>query len=226
MERARKTIKLSDGREITVEESTWETASKRSAMEERTRAEKSKLNGSGDAILFYFVETYYSYMSSCSTGSFPDPLESLSLPDEDLDRWYEAVIEVNPEAFLPVDRSREGEVVFRDGSSFRIVSSYRLSVSMKRARLEEEALRKEEDRNNPKDVFSVVLYPILASCSIGDVPDPETIRRTWPETEIYKWRDAVKEVNPQWFMSDEQLLEQAQAVEKKRPKSRERSRSS
>jgi hypothetical protein len=231
MERARKEITLTDGRKLLVEESTWESAGKRSAMEENARAEKAKLNGSGDPVRFYFIETFYAYMVSCSTGSsLPDVFDALSLPDQDLDSWFEAVVEVNPDSFLQVDRSAESEVVFRDGSSFRIVSAYRPSVALRRVRLEEEALQKEADRDNPKDIFSVYLYPILAACSIGETPSPDEIRSTWPETEIYKWRDAVKEINPQWFNTSEEeadrTLAQSQETQKKRGKSRKRSRPS
>lgn len=230
MERARTTFRFSDGREVEVWESTWETASKRSAMEERSRAEKAKLNGTGDPVYFYFLEAFYSYLASCSTGPIPEAAEALSLPNPDLDGWYLAVVDVNPESFTPVDYSRKGEVVFRDGSAFSIISSYLPSVTMRRVRLEEQALQKEEDREHPKDILSVYLYPILASCSIGEIPPADEIRSTWPESEIYKWRDAVEVINPQWFGSSEaaadRTLAEVQEVEKKSVKSRQRSRAS
>lgn len=207
MKRARKEVTLTDGRRFLVEESTWEHSGARSAIEESARAEKAKLNGSGDPVYFYFLEQFYSALISCSFGEIPTPEEALDLPSEDLDRWYEALAECNPGLFRPLDLSSESRVEFRDGTSFRLLSSSRPSVVMKRARLEEEALRREEDRDNPKDIFAFYLYPILAACSIGDVPPPDEVRKDWPETEIYKWRDAVREVNPHWFMSAEEARE-------------------
>ncbi len=230
MERARKTFSFSDGREVEVFESTWEAGEARAAIEARAKAEKAKLNGSGDPVYFYFLESFYSYLSSCSSGSVPTETEAFGLSDPDLDAWYLATVEVNPESFLPVDFKKRKEVVFRDGSILTIVSSYLPSVTMRRVRLEEEALRREEDRDHPKDVFGVYLYPILASCSIGEIPSPEEIRSTWPESQIYKWRDAVEEVNPHWFGSSEDMksrtLQETQEVEKKRDKSRRKSSAS
>ncbi len=227
MERTRKPFTFSDGREVEVWESTWETASNRSAMEERSRAEKAKLNGTGDPAYFYFVEAFYSFMASCSTGTVPEAKEALSLSNEDLDGWYKAVVDVNPESFILVDYEKRGEVVFRDGSVFEIVSSYLPSVTMRRVRLEEEALRKEEDRDNPKDIFGVYLYPILAACSVGEIPGPSEIRSSWPESEIYKWRDAVEAINPHLFGTPEQVqkrtMQEVQEVEKKSAKSRKKS---
>lgn len=230
MERARKPYLFSDGREVEVWESTWETASKRSSMEERAKADKLKANGTGDPVYFYFCEAFYSYLASCSTGSVPSDREALELSDSDIDGWFLSVVSVNPENFLPVDYEKKGEVVFRDGSSFEIVSSFLPSVTMRRIRLEEEALKAEADRNNPKDIFAVYLYPLLASCSRGEIPGAQEVRKTWPESEIYKWRDAVEEINPHLFGSSKdaqaRTAEQEKEVEKKSVKSRPRSRAS
>jgi hypothetical protein len=227
MERARKQVNLHDGRSLTVEESTWESAARRSAIEERARRERAQANGSADPVLFYFLENYYSFLASCTLGEIPEAKEALELPAEDLDSWFNSIVEVNPESFLELDRWASSEVEFRDGSRFRILSAYLPSVTLRRIRLEEEALSREEDRNNPKDIFSVYLYPILAACSIGEIPDPETIRREWPESQIYKWRDAVKEVNPQWFMTSEEIeektLQKTEEEQKKSSRSRRRS---
>jgi hypothetical protein len=227
MDLAKLSFTFSDGREIEVFESTWESSSMRTRIEEKARADKARLNGSGDPVFFFFLETFYSYLASCSRGSVPAAEEAYTLPDPDLDGWLLSVIEVNPESFVSVDRSRKGEVSFRDGSRLEIVSGYLPSVTMRRARLEEEALKREEDRNNPKDVFSVYLYPILAACSIGDLPSAGEIRSSWPEAEIYKWRDAIKEINPHWFGSTEETeartMEEIRAVEKKSKQPRRRS---
>lgn len=226
MDLARKPFSFADGRSIELFESTWESSSIRARIEEDARAQRAKLNGSGDPVFFFFVETFYSFMASCSRGDVPGPEEAYTLPDEELDRWYEAIIEVNPESFIKADRSRRGEVSFRDGSRFEIVSSHLLSVTMRRARLEEEGLQREPDRNSPKDVLSVYLYPILASCSIGSLPTVEELRQ-WPEMEIYKWRDAIEVVNPHLFgSSDELSTQESKEITKKKERRRVKSRAS
>jgi hypothetical protein len=220
MKLAEKEFRFQDGRELKVLEASWDRASLRSTIEEQARADKTRLNGSGDPVLLYFKEVFYASLASCSLGNVPSAEEALSLPDQDLDSWWLSVVEVNPETYARVDRAVEGIVEFRDGSSFRILSGYLPSVTMRRLRLEAEALGREEDREHPKDVFSVYLYPILASCSIGDIPSAEEIRKTWPEAELYKWRDAVEQINPQWFSSDIQIGTPAQAESELKKKER------
>lgn len=215
MKRVELPFKFSDGREIRVSESLWEMANTRSSLEEVARADRARLNGSGDPILLFFKENYYSALFSCSIGEIPSAEEALALPAQDLDRWFQTLIEANPTEYLPVDRSASAEVVFRDGSSFRIISSYLPSVTLKRVRLEAEALAREEDQAKPKDIFAVYLYPMLASCSIGDIPSAEEVLREWPTAEIFKWRDAVKEVNPQWFDGPSGIAEPEEVIKKK-----------
>lgn len=230
MDLERRPFRFSDGREIIVSESTWESSSIRSRIEERIRLDQASQNGNEDPVFFFFVKNFYSYLASCSSGNVPSAVEAYTLPDEDLDAWLEKVIEVNPESFVKVDRRQVGEISFRDGSRFQIVSSYLVSATMKRARLEEEGYQKEKDRENPKDILAVYLYPLLASCSIalsGKIPEIDELRSEWPEGEIYKWRDAVELVNPHLFGSTEEKEERAlvegQEIEKKRRKRRARS---
>jgi hypothetical protein len=221
IQREKKTFQLSDGRKIEVHEASWDIAAARSAQEEQARAKRLKLNGSGDSYSLYFEENFYSILSSHSTGEIPLLEEAIGLPAEDVDGWFLEIVRVNKESFIEADREAEGRAEFRDGTIFRIVSAYRPSVTMRRFKLEEEALSKEEDRDHPKDVFSVYLYPILASCSIGEIPSSSDVR-DWPESEIYKWRDAVKAINPQWF-GDPGTIQTAESNEKKSGRSRKRS---
>lgn len=226
MDLSRKEFTFTDGRKISVSESTWETATRRSQITETERARQAQLNGSGDPDLFFFVEEFYSYMASCTSGDIPSPEEALSLSAPDLDGWLLAVIEVNPESFIKVDRKKRGEVTFRDGSRFEIVSSHLPSVTMKRKRLESEALKREPDPDHPTDVFAVYLYPILASCTLGDVPSIDEIRNHWPETELYKWRDAIEAINPHWFYGSgtaEEATRQDKEITKKKEKRPRRS---
>ena len=219
---SRASLALSDGRKMEVSESTWESASIRSRIEEQARTDRARLNGSGDPVFLFFLETYYSYLASVSSGDVPSAEEALALSNPDLDAWYLAVVDVNPDSFVKFDRHKTGEVSFRDGSRFEIVSSYLPSVTMTRVRLEEEALKREPDRNNPKDIFGVYLYPLLASCSQGDIPSAEVVRSTWPESEIYKWRDEVEAVNPQLF-GEAVSVEETKALEKKSSRRRVKS---
>lgn len=222
-----KPFTFSDGREIMVSESTWDSSSIRSRIEEQARADRARLNGSGDPAFFYFLEAFYSYMASCSSGDVPGAEEAYILPDEDLDSWFLSVVEVNPESFITIDRTKRGEVSFRDGSRLEIVSSFLPSSGIRRARLEEEGLKRETDPDNPKDVFAVYLYPILASCSLGEIPPADEVRKTWPELEIYKWRDAVEAINPHLFGDTGQVetrsREESREVQKKREKRRAKS---
>lgn len=217
MKLAEKEFRLTDGRELKVVEASWDRASARSSIEEQARADKARLNGSGDPILLYFKEVYYASLASCSIGSIPSAEEALELSAPDLDSWWLAVVSVNQSTYAEVDRSAEARLEFRDGSIFRIISSYLPSVTMKRLRLEREALAREEDPDKPKDVFACYLYPILASCSIpesGELPSAQEVRSSWPEAEIYKWREAVQAVNPQWFGEIEIGSGSAQDLEK------------
>lgn len=227
MEITRKSFTFEDGREITVSESTWEASAARARIEEQARADRTRLNGSGDSVFLFFLETFYSYLASCSSGPIPSPEEAFRISETDLDQWYETVVSVNPENFIKVDRAARGSVTFRDGSGLEIVSSFLPSSVMRRVRLEDEALRLEEDKENPKDVFRVYLYPVLGSCSRGDLPSAQEVKSNWPEVEIYKWRDAVSEVNPHLFGSTEEIekrtAQESKTLEKKRGRSRVKS---
>lgn len=216
---------FSDGRKIEVTESTWESSSVRSMIEEQAQRDRARLNGSGDSVFLYFMEAFYSYLASVSSGEVPSPEDAIALPDEDLDGWFLSVVSVNPEGFVKVDRADTGEITFRDGSTYTIISSYLPSVTLRRARLEAEALKREADPEHPRDVFAVYLYPVLASCTIGEVPlpPPDEIRSGWPEMEIYKWRDAVEAVNPHLFGSDEKrTVQEEKELTKKKERPRRR----
>lgn len=225
MDLARASFVFTDGRKIEVSESTWETSSVRSMIEEQAKRDRARLNGSGDSVFLYFLEAFYSYLASVSSGEVPGPEEAFALPDEDLDSWFLQVVKVNPEGFVKIDRDLTGEVTFRDGSKYTIISSYLPSVTIRRARLETEALKKEPDPEHPRDVFAVYLYPVLASCTIGEtpLPPPDEIRSGWPEMEVYKWRDAVEAINPHLFGSNERkTVEQEKELTKKKEKPRRR----
>lgn len=223
MKLAEKIIELKDGRKIRVSEASFDMGIAQGRMQEEARADRARLNGSGDPVQLFFLESYYAALRSCSLGEdIPSLGEALEMDPEDLDRWHLSLIEVNPLDYIPVDRLAEGRIEFRDGSSFRIRSGYLPSVQLRRARLEAEALAREEDKEEPKDIFAVYLYPLLASCSHGegDLPGAEELRKSWPQSEIYRWRDAVKEVNPQWFGEAGEPAPEPEAIQKKKGKSR------
>lgn len=56
-------------------------------------------------------------------------------------------------------------------------------------------LTEEEDK---RQYFRLSLYPKLAACSSGDVPDEQTAF-DMPVDQFWVWYNAVKQVAPQWF---------------------------
>lgn len=105
------------------------------------------------------------------------------------------------------------QVVFSDGSCLT-VSQESWDIAM---RLEEmERVAREEPLPDVKaQIFREMFYPKLAACSSGDVPTEEEAR-AMPSEELDKWYEAVKRVNPKWFVVFDVLTEEAKKEEKKR----------
>jgi hypothetical protein len=208
IQRAQKPFTFTDGREIVVQEANWDIAATRDQIRETALADKAKLNGSGDPELLYFHEVYYSYLASCSTGNVPDLHAAFGLAPVDLDGWYQVVMDVNPRWFTVTDQSIQEPIEFQDGLTLIIVSAYRPSAVMKRLHLELEAERADPGH---LDVFAWYIYPRLAGCTEGDLPAASELRTQWPETEIYKWTDAARRINPHWFGSPQDAESRLQA---------------
>ncbi len=224
LERAQKPYTFSDGRRVIVWEANWDIASVRDHIREEAIAERAKLNGHGDPELLFFQEVYYSYLASCSVGDVPNLQEAFRLPAAELDGWYQAVMDTNPSWFTETDLSAQETVVFRHGLQVTILSAYRPSVTMRRLHLEAEAERTDPEH---KDIFAWYVYPRLAGCSVGDLPTADELRSSWPETEIYTWKDAAQRVNPDWFGGPQETAErvQSQTLEQEKKSGKRRKRS-
>jgi hypothetical protein len=226
LQRAQKSFKFSDGRQVIVQEANWDIAAVRDRIVEEVIARRGELKEKGDPELLYFHEFYYSSLASCSTGDVPDLQSAFHLPADDLDGWYQAVMDTNPQWFLETDQSAQEVVTFRDGRTLTVISANRPSVVMRRLHLETEAERNAPDKRKI-DVFAWYIYPRLAGCTVGDIPSADELRREWPEAEIYKWTDAAKRVNPRWFGSPQESAERLQTEtlqqEKKRKGKRRKS---
>ncbi len=223
LQRAQKPYTFTDGRQVVVHEANWDIAAERDRIIEDARQRKSQ-KGS-DQELLYFQEIYYSYLAPCSSGDVPDLGAAFCLPPDDLDGWYQAVIDTNPSWFLTVDRSFQEVVKFRGGLRLTVVSGMRPSSVMRRMHLELEAERVAGEGS--LDIFLWYIYPRLAGCTRGAVPSADELRHEWPESEIYKWTDVARRGTPSWFSSPQQAAEQVQAeaaeAEKKKDKRRKRS---
>ncbi len=222
-QRTQKPYTFTDGRQVVVHEANWDIAAERDRIIDDALAQKSQ---GGDSELLYFQEIYYSYLAPCSSGDVPDLLTAFHLPPDDLDGWYQAVIDTNPSWFLKVDRSFQEVIKFRGGLRLTVVSGLRPSSVMRRMHLELEAKRATGSKDR-LDVFRWYIYPRLAGCTRGAVPSADELRREWPETEIYRWTDVARRGTPTWFSSPQQAAEQVQAetlqTEKKKDKRRKRS---
>ncbi len=224
LERAQKRYQFSDGRRVVVQEANWDIAAIRDRIREEASAEKARLNGQGDPELLYFHEVYYSYLASCSSGDVPDLQNAFHLPASDLDGWYQTVMDTNPSWFVEADQSAQEIVKLRNGLTLTVVSANRPSAVLRRLHLEVEAERADPGH---LDIFNWYIYPRLAGCTIGEIPTAAELRSAWPETEIYKWTDAAKRVNPRWFGGPQETAERLQAEtlqqEKKSNKRRKKS---
>jgi hypothetical protein len=225
IQRRQKLITLSRGLVLTVWESSWEISMARTALEEDARKKSTNKQGELSDQL-YFQKLIYAPLAACSTGDVPSMEQAFQLPAEDLDAWFEAAREVDPESYT--DEHVEPEtVVFRDDSRITVLPDYLPSVLMKQRRLDAAANLGPADEAVTAVTFRVLYYPRLAACSIGDVPTMEEARTQWPTAELEKWYQAVKRVNPQLFLPLEEmaLANQAKAQQKEKKKERSRSRS-
>jgi len=223
--RRQRTFQLSQGSKLVVWESSWDISMARTAMEEEARNQKAKLNGQGNPELSYFHEMIYAPLAACSTGDVPTVEQAFQLAAADLDDWFEGAREVNGEWFDSTKAEPE-TVEFRDGSKITIVPAYTPSVLMKLHRLESEAEKGPPADSVSAETFRLLYYPRLAACSIGDVPTREEARSEWPTSELDKWYQATRRVNPRLFLPLEELALQNQeatlAEEKKRKPRRKR----
>jgi hypothetical protein len=116
-------------------------------------------------------------------------------------------------------KQRSKQVDFLDSEGVVIgsltIRRFTLADDQTRAEYEEaaEQINKAEkesgeltDSQLKRQNFRMNIYPRLMACSDGDVPDEDTAF-TMPGAELYKWFDAAKEVNPEWFRVFDELAE-------------------
>lgn len=111
------------------------------------------------------------------------------------------------------------QVKFSDGSKLT-VSQANWTIASKLTRLEA-AARERPAEDEDAQVFRQYMYPKLAAATVaGDMPT-EDEARAMPTAELDKWFLAVREVNPEWFISSADVDEAT--AEKKRSKRARRS---
>lgn len=80
-----------------------------------------------------------------------------------------------------------------------------------------------EDNPNPDERlhgFRRTYYSKLLACSVGDVPTDEEAR-IMPAEDLGKWIQAVRQINPNWFIRmDESMAKLSEEEKKRRPKRR------
>ena len=205
MPRQQKPFTFSNGVLISVWQANWDQSMERSAIEEQARADRERLNGSGDPELLFFQENIYAGLAAVSQGDVPSLESAFRLLDHDLDDWYMRVQEMNPTWYLI---SEVQEIPVRLGDYEFVVQSMRPSVLMRRMHIETELGKQPSLPNIKQEVFRVAYYPRLAGCSVGNVPSVDVARTELTETELQTWYDAAKQMIPAWF---ETMEEQARA---------------
>ncbi len=113
-------------------------------------------------------------------------------------------------------------VVFRDKSKVTVFEENQL-IGEYLIRLEQDALENPLTGKDdlPRQVFRQAYYSKLLACSVGDVPsDEETL--VMPSSELQKWIDAARKINPNFFVNLDKVVEEVTAEEKKRKRRRPR----
>lgn len=229
IKRKHQQIRLAKGVTLDLYEANWDASMELRAIEAQAREARASLNGQGEPELLYFHERIFAPLAACSTGDVPAVEQAFQLPPAVLDAWFEAARTVNPDWFESPGAEPE-TVTFRDGSKITVVPAQVPSVLMKLHRMESEAAQGRPAESVSTETFRMLYYPRLAACSTGDVPTAVQARVEWPASELDRWYQAARRVNPQLFLPLEEIALQnqqaAQASEKKRKRSRGKSSSS
>lgn len=107
-----------------------------------------------------------------------------------------------------------------------IVSQGTLRMSMRRDHMRSMALQQllapgSEELSPLEQVFIVEIYPAMAACSSGELPSAVELLDTMVDLETDSWYVACTELNPHWFVKDEN----SEGGEEIKKKSRSRRRS-
>jgi len=224
MDLKKKEVFLGKGKPVTlVSESGWDYTFRFSEIE-KTFQKMFEQEGY-DKLFKFFCENYYSLMAACSSGYVPEPEEAFSLPRLYLDNWYLTVWEMNEEIIgKPYLKSLEHEeVVFRDRSSVFVWAANGMpSFILRLAELEFYAEEHPFEDDPKGQVFQSSFYPKMAACCNGSDPPEAAEVRSWPRSEIYKWMEASRRLNPDWYITVEKKAEEAEVKKQKKTKKRSR----
>ena len=134
-----------------------------------------------------------------------------------IDLWLPRWKAENP--FFENSMLNREKVKFRDGSQLivyeenQIIAEYILE-------LEREA-EANPHPDSARQLFRKVFYSKLIACSAGSVPTDEQARNM-PAVELNKWIEAVRRINPDWFLNLDKAIEKMSEEEKKRSRKRPR----
>lgn len=205
MTRKQQAVTLPGGLSLTVWEANWDISMARAEIEEQAKADRARLNGTGDKTILFFQEFIYSGLCAASVGDVPDLESAYRLSTEDLDAWHLAVAAVNPGWYTTHEYQQEE---LQLGARKMTVLSLRPSVIMRRVRLESEVEKEPPLGNVRQETFRVIYYPKLAACSLGDVPTSEESRVDLSMDELDAWYETASRMIPDWFVP---LAQQADA---------------
>jgi hypothetical protein len=220
MTRNKKDFTFSNGKSLVIQQANLRMSWVRDEIEEQARADRLHLNGTGDPELLFFQEIIYSGLAAVSEGDVPELADAFRLSPADLDAWHIAAAEINP-AWYTVHEYRQEEVEI-NGHNITILS-LRPSVMMRRVHFENEATKGTPAHTAKEENFRLLVYPMLAGCSKGDVPTFDEAIGEWSMDELQSWYEVARRVLPEWFTSlEEQAAQNKEATEqgsKKKSKS-------
>jgi len=98
MELNREVVTFRDGTELTVTEATWGSTLMLQELEEQARVDPLP-----DPKDNAFQAAIWPKLRACSSGTVPSFEEALMMPATELDKWYNAAKQVNPDWFLALD---------------------------------------------------------------------------------------------------------------------------
>jgi len=206
MELNKKKVSVSQNgkKKITVCEASWDYSFRFDQLDKsmETAIQEAQLGAGFE----FFCKNYYPLMASCVEGEVPTPQEAFEFPRMCLDNWYLAFWELNEDIIgIPYLKTMEQEeVVFRDGSIIHVWRANGLpSFLIRLAELESHATDHPVEDDPQGQLFNLMFYPkMVAACNGSDIPDAASVRN-WPRSEINKWLEASRRMNPDWFQVTE-----------------------
>jgi hypothetical protein len=209
-------------RKIVVSEAGWDYTFRFDATDKEIQQKLRDPNHND--VFKFFCTNYYSLIASCAEGEVPTAEEAFALPRLYLDNWYLTVWELNEEIIgSPCIKELESEkVTFKDGEYLYVFRSSGLpSFVLKMVELETYAVQHPVENDPQGQMFCSIFYPKMAgACNGSVVPNALTVRN-WPRSEIAKWLDASRRLNPEWYAVSEET--QKEKVSQTKKKARKRS---